>query len=79
MLKKTEILSLNTGRSLRYEIKYSGNFFEIETVKELKICGLWYCNGIEREYRLNITEKIEKLTHQILFWKSGTLTSEEKL
>jgi hypothetical protein len=37
---KAEILVLNTGRSLAYDIEYCGQNFEIKTAKELKIC-LW--------------------------------------
>jgi hypothetical protein len=44
----TEILPLNTGKSLTYDIKY-------KTVKELQIFGLWYVNDIEREYKVSIT------------------------
>jgi hypothetical protein len=49
--EKTEILALNSGKSLTYDIEYCGEKFEIKTVKELKICGLWYCNDIEKEYK----------------------------
>jgi hypothetical protein len=46
---------MNTGRS-RYEIENYLQGIEIKTVKELKICGMWYCNYNEKEYRLNITK-----------------------
>ena len=75
---KTEILALHTGRSLTYNVSYNGHTFAISTVKELKICGIWYCNMAENEYKLNITEKIEKLSHKIKLWKSRNLTFEGK-
>jgi hypothetical protein len=56
---------LNTGRSLTYNIGYCSKNFENKTGKELKLSGLWYCNDIERKYKLNITEKIEKLAHKV--------------
>jgi hypothetical protein len=54
--EKTEMLASNTGR-VRHMTGYCRKKFEIKTVKELKICGQWYCNDIEREYRLNIMVK----------------------
>ena len=61
-----------------YEIKYLEQKFNIRTVLELKICGLWYCKDNEREYNLNITEKIEKLSQKIKSWKPRNLTFEGK-
>jgi hypothetical protein len=72
--EKTEILALNTGRRLTYDVMYCGQNFTISTVKELKICGMWYCYDVEGEYELNITEKIEKLNNRIKLWKSRNLT-----
>jgi hypothetical protein len=69
---KTEILTLNGERSLIYDIKYLEQKFDIITVRELKICGFWYCKDTEKEYNLNITEKIDKL------WKPRNLTFEGK-
>jgi hypothetical protein len=57
---KTEILALNGGRNLMFDIKYLKQQFNIKTVKELKICGLWYCEDTDKEYNLNITEKNKK-------------------
>jgi hypothetical protein len=56
---------VNTGRSLTYDKEYLGQNFEIKTVKELKISRLWYCNDIDREYRLYLTEKLGKLVYKI--------------
>jgi hypothetical protein len=47
---KNEILALNGERSLMYDIKYFEQIFEIKTLRELKICGLWYCKDTEKEY-----------------------------
>jgi hypothetical protein len=43
-----------------YDINYLEQKFDIKTVRELKICELWYCKDTNKEYNLNITEKIEK-------------------
>jgi hypothetical protein len=59
-------------------VSYHGQICAILRVKELKICGIWYCNIIEREYSENITAKIEKLSHIIILWKSRNLTFEGK-
>ena len=48
-------------------------------MKEMKICGIWYCTDKEREYELNITEKIKKLEHKIKLWRSRNLTFEGKI
>ena len=63
---KTEIISLHTERTLNYEVQYNGQTVKISTMKEIKICG----TNKEREYELNITEKVEKLEHKIKMWKS---------
>ena len=49
---------------------------KVVTVNELKICGIWYCNNLEREYKLNIRDKIDKLKSKIRLWKSRNLTFE---
>jgi hypothetical protein len=40
----------------------------ISTLKDLKMFGIWYSNMTDREYQLNITVKIEKLSHKIRLW-----------
>ena len=49
------------------------------SVKELKICGIWYCYEIEEENRKNIKDKINKLEHNIKLWNSRNLTFESKI
>jgi len=73
-----QLLALNGGRNLMFDIKYLEQQFDIKTVKELKICGLWYCRDTDKEYNLNITEKIEKLSQKIKLWKPRNLTFEGK-
>ena len=43
-------------------------------MKELKICGIWYCNNTEIEYQLNIKDKIDKLKSKIELRRSRNLT-----
>jgi hypothetical protein len=76
---KTEIIALHTERTLHYEVQYNGQIVKISTMKEMKICGIWYCTDKEREYELNITEKIKKLEHKIKLWRSRNLTFEGKI
>ena len=73
---KTEILALHTDSILKYEVTYNSVRLNIPTFSELKICGIWYSSSAEREYHLNISQKIEKLTHRIKLWKPRNLTFE---
>ena len=45
-------------------MNYNAQKVAISTMKELQFCGLWYCRNEDREYELNIKEKIEKLEHK---------------
>ena len=76
---KTEILVMNSNvvRNLRFS--YNGNSFEINTVKKIKICGLYYCTEKEEEHRLNVVEKINKLRDKIRIWSHRHLTMEGKI
>ena len=66
---KTEILALHTDSILNYDVTYNS----VGLVSELKICGVCYSSRTEREYLLNISQKIEKLTHRIELWKTRNL------
>ena len=74
--EKTEILNLHTDRKRIYRVEYNRQEVKVVTVNELKICGIWYCNNLEREYKLNIRDKIDKLKSKIRLWKSRNLTFE---
>jgi predicted nucleic acid-binding OB-fold protein len=76
---KTEILALHTEDIIEYEVEYEGVDLKIKTVDELKICGIWYCSSIIKEYKRNITEKIEKLENKIRMWNARNLTFEGKI
>ena len=41
---KTEILSLESDVEKVYEVEYMGKKVKITTIKEVKVCGIWYCN-----------------------------------
>ena len=62
---KTEILSMHTNASRVYKIQYCENEIELTTLKEIKICGIWYCREKAREYKLNVTDKIVKLENNL--------------
>ena len=46
-----------------------GKKVKIKTIKEVKVCGIWYCNDRAREYKLNILEKINKMESNLKLWK----------
>ena len=75
---KTEILCLHSPIITNCNVNYNGDLFQLKTLNEIKICGIWFCNNLNREYHLNITEKISKLECKIKMWKSRNLTFEGK-
>ena len=75
---KTKILVLPNNRNKQYQIIYCGEQINIDTLKEIKICGIWYCNDEARAYKLNITDKILKLESNLRAWRSRNLTYEGK-
>ena len=54
---KTEILALNSDEIIEYDVIYENVSLRIHTVKDLKICGIWFCINPEEEYIKNISEK----------------------
>ena len=44
----------------------------------MKICGIWFCNNNDNEYKLNVTDKILKLESMLRSWRSRNLTFEGK-
>ena len=76
--EKTEILSLTNDRQTVYDINYNGSSFKITTIKEVKVCGIWFCNNQATQYKLNITDKITKMECMLRKWKSRHLTFEGK-
>ena len=75
---KTEILILNKKRTETKRIKYNNNNFDIKTISKMKICGLYYCLNKEEEYKLNVLDKITKLSYKIKMWTPRHLTLEGK-
>jgi exonuclease III len=75
---KTEILVLGSNRIRLYKVKYMGREVTIRTISELKICGIWFCNNLDKEYHLNINEKILKMGSILKSWKNRNLTYEGK-
>ena len=61
-----------------YEVENMGKKVKIKTIKEVKVCGIWYCNDRAREYKLNIMEKINKMESNLKLWKHRNLTFEGK-
>ncbi len=75
---KTEILILNSNGIKKLKFIYNNTNFEINSVNKIKICGLYYCNNQDEEYRLNVNEKINKLSDKIRIWSHRHLTMEGK-
>ena len=48
------ILNLENNVEKVYEVEYMGKKVKIKTIKEVKVCGIWYCNDKVREFG-NIT------------------------
>jgi hypothetical protein len=60
-----------------YRQKYRSRLFtnrNINAVEKIKICGLYYCSNEDEEYKLNIVEKIKKLSYKIKLWSQRHLT-----
>ena len=76
---KTEILALNLNEIIEYDVNYENVGLIIKTVKELKICGIWYCTNLGGEYIRNISEKVDKLQHNIKLWSSRNLTFDGRI
>ena len=34
-----------------YDIIYMGNWVKIRSIREIKICGIWYCGERDRQYK----------------------------
>ena len=64
---------------LEYEVVYENVDLRIKTEGELKICGMWYCNRLDQDYRCNIMKKVVRLMHNIRLWNSRNLTSGGKV
>jgi hypothetical protein len=76
---KTEILIINSDEVEKIDFRYNNQTLKINSILGLKICGLYYCNDINEEYNLNVTEKINKLTLKIKQWVPRRLTMEGKI
>ncbi len=78
---KTEIIQLHspTNNSRAVKIKYLDREYTIELVDKLKICGVYYANDSSTEYKLNVSEKIDKLKNQLKKWMVRHLTLEGKV
>ncbi len=75
---KTEILRLDKSDQFEIEIRYEGVTHIIRAVTKIKICGLFYCEDKEEEYKLNVLDKIDKMVSQIRKWSRNNLTMEGK-
>jgi hypothetical protein len=51
---------------------------KIKTLQSVKICGLYFCADNDEEYKLNVLEKINKLSYKIKLWTARNLTIEGK-
>ena len=69
---------MHTNVQKVYDVQYCGSDIAVTTLKEIKICGIWYCYDQERAYKLNVTDKVEKLNSNLKRWKNRNLTFEGK-
>ena len=69
---------MHTDQSREYTVQYCGTEVKLTTLKEIKICGIWYCRDQERSYKLNVIDKIVKLESNLRMWKNRYLTFEGK-
>jgi hypothetical protein len=76
---KTEILNLESNEKVTIRFKYNGNRYALDSVNGIKICGIYYCNEENEEYRHNVLDKIEKLSNKIKVWTNRHLTMEGKV
>jgi hypothetical protein len=74
---KTEIMNIN-GENKTFYIRYDNRTFCVKTISNLKICGVYYCNKIDEEYKLNVHDKINKLKLNLKKWEVRRLTFEGK-
>ena len=75
---KTEILVLNSDQTEKLEITYNNKTFDLQTIRKMKICGLYFCTNENEEYKENVLNKIEKLSYKIKSWTTRHLTLEGK-
>ena len=75
---KTEILVLQNDVSQNYHVNYLGKIINLSTLKEIQICGIWFCNDRLRAYKLNVTDKILKMESNLKAWRNRNLTYEGK-
>jgi len=75
---KTEILVLNKMTSEEFIIKYRGETINITSITKMKICGIYFCTDSRLEYKLNVLDKIDKLSYKIKAWIPRYLTLEGK-
>ena len=76
---KTEILNLKNNNQLNLKFWYNGQQIEVKSIPILKICGVYYSSDIEDEYKLNVLDKITKLSYKIKQWTPRLLTMEGKV
>jgi hypothetical protein len=75
---KTEILRLNSEEIKEITFSYNKTNIKIKTLQSVKICGLYFCADNDEEYKLNVLEKINKLSYKIKLWTARHLTIEGK-
>jgi exonuclease III len=77
--EKTEILQLNNNRINKYRISYKGQSSTINCVDKIKICGINFCEDLNEEYKMNVTDKIIKFEFKLKPWFHRYLTMEGKI
>jgi exonuclease III len=75
---KTEILNLTGKDKYVASFWYDRKAYLVPTVQKMKICGLYFCNDHNEEYKLNVNDKIDKLKYKMKLWIRKFLTMEGK-
>jgi hypothetical protein len=71
---KTEILITNDDKESQFRVDYMGKPVKIITQQSIIIGGIIFATDAALEYKSNVTEKIEKMKHQLNKWLCRDLT-----
>jgi len=80
-VEKTEILVLgkeNENKEI-FKIKNGVESINITESEKVTICGITFSNCQETAYKMNITDKINKLVRQLNIWRQRNLTLSGKI
>jgi len=79
---KTEIFNmslLSNQTCIENNIVYLGESYHIGRKDNIKVCGMTMCLDKDREYKFNITDKIDKLVANLKIWSKRNLTMNGRM